>query len=164
MRPAPGAPPTRAQIQTEVSEVRPKASVITPNYRLTFGSLEYREMITAFERLDPKTGRRQSMHILSSRQRLSRTQGIWLHVPHHAPEVQTRMRTALHTVVHAVMAVLPVCLLISPDNIQGGGCMRSPTMDRPTSTHSLSIATWADRVPAVLCMKPVNRSLAPHCL
>ncbi|WP_089937098.1 Zn-binding domain-containing protein [Candidatus Entotheonella palauensis] len=120
MRPAPGAPPTRAQIQTEVSEVRPKASVITPNYRLTFGSLEYREMITAFERLDPKTGRRQSMHILSSRQRLSRTQGIWLHVPHHAPEVQTRMRTALHTVVHAVMAVLPVCLLISPDNIQGG--------------------------------------------
>jgi DEAD/DEAH box helicase domain-containing protein len=120
MRPAPGTQPTRAQIQAEVSEVRPKGSVITPHYRLTFGSLEYRETITAFERLDPHTGRRQSVHMLPSRQRLSRTQGVWLHVPYHAPEVQARMRTALHTVVHAVMAVLPVCLLASPDEVQGG--------------------------------------------
>jgi DEAD/DEAH box helicase domain-containing protein len=103
-----------------VSEVRPKGSVITPHYRLTFGSLEYRETITAFERLDPHTGRRQSVHMLPSRQRLSRTQGVWLHVPYHAPEIQARMRTALHTVVHAVMAVLPVCLLASPDEVQGG--------------------------------------------
>ncbi len=115
-----GNHPTRAHIQAEVSEVRPKGSVIAPNYRLTFGSLEYRETITAFERLDPHTGQRQSMHMLPSRQRLSRTQGVWLHVPHHAPDVQTRMRTALHTVVHAMMAVLPVCLRLSPDDIQGG--------------------------------------------
>jgi DEAD/DEAH box helicase domain-containing protein len=120
MRPASGAPLTQARIQAEVSEVRLKGSVIKPNYRMTFGSLEYRETITAFERLDPHTKRRQSVHILPSRQRLSRTQGVWLHVPHHASEVQTRMRTALHTVVHAVMAVLPVCLLTSPGDIQGG--------------------------------------------
>ncbi|WP_089719103.1 Zn-binding domain-containing protein [Candidatus Entotheonella palauensis] len=120
LRPAPGASPTQAQIQAEVSEVRPKGSVITPTYRLTFGSLEYRETITAFERLDPHTKRRQSVHMLPSRQRLSRTQGVWLHVPHHAPEVQARMRTALHTVVHAVIAALPVCLLMAPDDIQGG--------------------------------------------
>ncbi len=120
IRPEPSALPTRAQIQAEVSEVRPKGSIMTPTYRLTFGSLEYRETITAFERLDPQTGRRQSVHMLPSRQRLSRTQGVWLHVPHHAPDVQTRMRIALHTVVHAVMAILPVCLLASPDDIQGG--------------------------------------------
>lgn len=120
LRPEPGALPTRSQIQAEVSEVRPKGSVITPNYRLTFGSLEYRETITAFERLDPHTRRRQSMHMLPNRQRVSRTQGVWLHVPHHAPEAQARLRTALHTVVHAVMAVLPVCLLTSPDDLQGG--------------------------------------------
>ncbi len=120
MRPEPGALPTRAQIQAEVAEVRPKSSVISPNYRLTFGSLEYRATITAFERLDPHTQQRQSVHMLPNRQRLSRTQGVWLHVPHHAPEAQVRMRTALHTVVHAVMAVLPVCFLIVPDDIQGG--------------------------------------------
>lgn len=141
MRPAPGALPTRARIQAEVSEVRPKGSVITPNYRMTFGSLEYRETITAFERLDSHTGRRQSVHMLPSRQRLSRTQGTWLHVPSHAPEVQGRMRTALHTVVHAVMAVLPVCLLISPDDVQGG--IHTLTHDGQASLNAFFVDSHA---------------------
>jgi DEAD/DEAH box helicase domain-containing protein len=120
LRPAPGAQTTRARLQAAIAEVRTKGSRITPNYRLTFGSLEYQETITAFERLDPQTNRRLSLHMLPNRQRSSRTQGVWLHVPHHAPEAQSRLRTALHTVVHTVMAILPVCLLISPDDVQGG--------------------------------------------
>ncbi len=124
MRPSPDAAlPTRAQIHAEVSEVRPKSSVIKPTYRLSFGSLEYRETITAFERLHPQTLMRQSVHMLPSRQRLSRTQGAWLQAPQHrslTSEIQARMRTALHTMVHAVMAVLPICFLTSPEDVQGG--------------------------------------------
>ena len=120
MRPAPGAPPTRARLQTEVVEARPKGSVITPTYRLTFGSLEYRESLAAFERLDPRSGQRQSLHMLPSRQRISRTQGVWLYAPYYAPDAQSRVRTALHTIVHAVLAALPLCLLISSEAVQGG--------------------------------------------
>lgn len=141
MRPAPGGLPTRAHIQAEVSEVRPKGSVIHTTYRLTFGSLEYRETLTAFERLDPHTGRRLSVHMLPSRQRLSRTQGVWLQVPSHAPDVQARMRTALHTVVHAVMAMLPVCLLISPDDIQGG--VHALTHDGQASLNAFFVDSHA---------------------
>lgn len=144
MRPTTDKTPTRAQIHAEVFEVRPKSSVIKPNYRLSFGSLEYRETITAFERLNPQTLTRQSMHMLPSRQRLSRTQGTWLQMPQHHTsqvEIQVRLRTALHTVVHAVMAALPICFLVSPDDIQGG--VHALTIDGQATLNAFFVDSHA---------------------
>ena len=137
MRPAPGASPTRARLQTEVAEARAKGSVIMPTHRLTFGSLEYRETLTAFERLDARSGQRQSLHMLPNRQRISRTQGVWLRAPYDAPDAQSRLRTALHTVVHAVLAAASVCLLISPEDVQGG--VHALTHDGQAHLHAFFI-------------------------
>jgi DEAD/DEAH box helicase domain-containing protein len=120
VRPSHATYRTRGRLRTAVGEKRLAAAVMTTSYRLTYGWLDYTESLQAYERLEPHTLERQSVHLLPEKKRQSRSPGIWLDFPARAAVWQVQARTALHTLVHAVMAGLPLLFRYHPGDIQGG--------------------------------------------
>jgi DEAD/DEAH box helicase domain-containing protein len=120
VRPSQAMYRTRGRLRTAVNEQRLAAAVMTMPYRLTYGWLDYTESLSAYERLEPHTLERQSVHLLPEKTRQSRSPGIWLDFPGRTAVWQAQARTALHTLVHAVMAGLPLLFRYHPGDLRGG--------------------------------------------
>src|SRR5215471_4028785 len=116
---------TRGRVHTTVTERSIAASVAHDAWRLTYGPCVYTETLTAYERLDPRTGVCRSVHILPQRQRQFATQGIWLSGTKALAPEPYPMHAAWHTRVYAVLAGLPL-LLLSDANILSGGVYEDP--------------------------------------
>ncbi len=111
---------TRSRLHTTVANKRLEAAIMRASYRVSYGVLDYTEAVQAFERLNAMTYTRQSVHMLSGKQRYIRTSGIWLDFPHQSVAWHARMRTAFHTVVHAILAAIPLLFQSEPHDCRGG--------------------------------------------
>src|SRR5262249_24101441 len=69
---------TRGLVGSPGGEARVEASVTGDPWRLTYGACVYPETWTAYERLEPHTRVRRSLHVLPPQQRQLATQGVWL--------------------------------------------------------------------------------------
>lgn len=118
LRPAHVAYQTRGVVKTQVTDRRLEASVSSDTYCITYGMLHYEETLYAYERLDPHTHRRTSLHALPEQHRGFRTPGVWLDLREYQSNHDTL--AALHTVVHAVLASLPLLILGEPGQVRGG--------------------------------------------
>jgi DEAD/DEAH box helicase domain-containing protein len=132
---------TRGRLQTAVSGKRLAAAVIKTPYCLTYGWLDYTESLRAYERFEPHTLERQSIHLLPEKKRQSRSPGIWLDFPGRSADWQAQVRTALHTLVHAVMAGLPLLFRYHPQDIRGG--LYTPATDREPRLEAVFVDSHA---------------------
>src|SRR5262249_33227999 len=69
---------TCGRVSSTVTERRVEASVTPDTWRITYGAFVYTETLTGYERLDPRTGVRRSVHVLPPQQQQYSTQGVWL--------------------------------------------------------------------------------------
>lgn len=109
---------TRGLLRTKVHDKRLAAAAIKVPYRLTYGWLDYAESLQAYERLEPQTHARQSVHMLPERTRQIRTQGVWLDFPGRS--MSSQAQAPLHALVHAVLAGLPLLFRHGIEDIRGG--------------------------------------------
>ncbi|MGE3538842.1 MAG: DEAD/DEAH box helicase [Candidatus Tectimicrobiota bacterium] len=100
---------TRACLHTALTERQIEASVVKDNLRCTYGACQYTATLEAYERLDPHTRARRSVHLLAQpQQRQYRTQALWLAAEHSPSHGESPDAVAWHTLVHAVLASLPL--------------------------------------------------------
>src|SRR5262249_29176612 len=111
---------TRGKVHTTVTDRSIEASVARDSWRITYGVCIYTETLAAYERLDPRTQARRSVHVLPQRQRQFATQGVWLSGLEASGTAPDTARTAWHTLVHAVLAGLPLLLLSDTNTMRGG--------------------------------------------
>lgn len=113
---------TRGVIKSAVADPRTEASVCAAAFRVTYGSLRYAETLQAYERLDPVTHERLSVHPLSGQHRQFRTHGVWFELLDAAAAAEQFSETALalHTLIHAVLASLPLVLVQAGLRLTGG--------------------------------------------
>lgn len=111
---------TRGLIATAVREKMVTASVTEDTFHIQHGTVEYTEKLSAYERLDPYSQQRKSVHLFAESQRQFRTHGTWMTFAETAALSLPDLQTAAHTVVHAVLAGFPLLALHHQDNIQGG--------------------------------------------
>jgi DEAD/DEAH box helicase domain-containing protein len=98
---------TRGIITTRIEERRLEASFSTDTFGLSTGGLALVETLHAYERLDPQTGRRTSIHALSGHRRQLRTQGVWIDFLMPVASLHVPAQTAVHTLAHAILTGLP---------------------------------------------------------
>ncbi len=111
---------TQGQVHTTLTERQVEASVDKENLRVTSGACHYRATLSAYERLDPHTRMRRSVHLLPQQQRDYTTQALWLTaIQGPLPPPGTTL-TAWHTLVHAVLAALPLLLAETSAPLRGG--------------------------------------------
>jgi DEAD/DEAH box helicase domain-containing protein len=118
VRPAPASYRTRGIVRARVTDRCIKASLSAEAFRVTYGTLNYTETLSAFERLDARSQTRTSLHTLADMHRQIRTQGVWFDFPDTTTS-QCR-QTAVHTLVHAVLAGLPLLLVDEGKRITAG--------------------------------------------
>lgn len=111
---------TRGRLQAAVTARQVEASVVTHQVRFTYGACHYTETRTAYERLDPQTRARRSVHILPQQQRQYTTQALWLTDTVGTTPAPSSIQTAWHTLVHAVLAGLPLLLVNATPGVRGG--------------------------------------------
>ena len=102
---------TRGIITTHIAERRLEASLSTETFRLSTGGLSIIDTLHAYERLDPQTYRRTSVHGLPAHRRQLHTQGTWLDFLMPAASWHVSAQTAVHTFTHAILAGLPLLWL-----------------------------------------------------
>ncbi len=102
---------TRGIITTHIAERRLEASLSTETFRLSTGGLSIIDTLHAYERLDPQTYRRTSVHGLPAHRRQLHTQGTWLDFLMPAASLHVSAQTAVHTFTHAILAGLPLLWL-----------------------------------------------------
>lgn len=102
---------TRGIITTHIADRRLEASLTQDMFRLSTGGLSVVETLSAYERLEPQTHRRLSVHALSGHRRQLRTQGTWLECLLATASLPFPAQTAMHTLTHALLAGLPLLWL-----------------------------------------------------
>ena len=111
VRPSHTMSPTRGILTTRIEGRHLEAALSKDTFRLSTGGLTIIETLHAYERLDPQTHLRTSIHALPTHQRQLHTQGTWLDILMPAASSTYPAQTAVHTLTHALLAGLSLLWL-----------------------------------------------------